>query len=176
MEVKEYQKAVTDFADKKANFEFTNKGKHHAEIVVANLIKTAEKELLIYSGSLNKDVANNSYLVKTLNQFLESGKKLRLIVDSLPPEQERSEALKQILVSENNPLRDVRIKEDIDQSFANKLSDMFSDKQAHHFMVADGRAYRLEIDAEEYKAICNFNDEKIASTLKNLIDQYFKKQ
>ena len=169
----DYKKAVIDFSNNKKDFQFTNKGEQHAAIVVANLIRTTDNELRIYSGKLNRDVANDKYLVKMLNSFLESGKILYLILDEMPSDEEISESLRQIIESSENPLRNVAIKIDTDSLFKEKLAKIFTDEKPHHFMIGDNLSYRLEIDAEEYKAICNFNNIKIVTTLKKQFDEFF---
>jgi len=169
----EYKKAVVEFADSKKDFQFTNKGEKHASIVVANLIKTTDKVLRIYSGEMSRNVANDSYLIKMLNIFLESGKELYLILDTMPNEEEISESLKQIISSENNPLRKVKIKIDENNKFKEHVSKVFTDELSHHFMLSDDLSYRIEIDAEEYKAICNFNDKETVKVLQNIFDTFF---
>lgn len=173
MDIKEYQEAVKYFSDNQENFEFTNKGIHHATSVVSNLIRTTKNELLIYSGNINKDVANDPHLVKVLNAFLESGKSLRVVLDNMPSDEEKSESLKQIIASIKNSKRDVILKVDTEKVFFNGIKDLFKDGEAHHFMVADGMAYRFEIDALQYKAICNFNDVKIAGDLAKAFNSLF---
>lgn len=175
MDIKEYQEAVRYFSDNQENFEFTNKGVHHAASVVSNLIRTTKNELLIYSGNMNKDVANDTHLVKMLNTFLESGKTLRVVLDTMPTDEEKSHSLKQIIASVKNPKRNVILKVDTEKVFYNGIKDLFKDGEAHHFMVADRMAYRFEIDAIQYKAICNFNDEKIAGNLTSAFNSLFEK-
>lgn len=168
----DYTKAVVEFSDSKKDFQFTNKGMLHAAVVVANLIRTTKDELRIYSGEMNSDVANDRYLIKMLNEFLQSGKRLYLILDKMPNKNEMSESLKQILNSKNNPSRNVKIKVD-DGSFKKIVANLFTDNLPHHFMVADNSAYRIELDANEYKAICNFNDEDTVRPLKKIFDNFF---
>lgn len=174
-ELEEYQQSVENFSSSKENFEFTNKGKPHAAIVVSNLIRTAQKELLIYSGCLHREVANDENLVEMLQAFLKSGKTLKLILSQMPAEDMRSEALKNIITAEKDPAKDVHIKIDEDGKFSESARSIFHDNVAHHFMVADGAAYRLEIDASEYKALCNFNDSTIAGPLKDVFDLFFSR-
>ncbi len=169
----DYKKAVVDFSNNKKDFQFTNKGEQHAAIVVANLIRTTDDELRIYSGKLNRDVANDSYLVKMLNLFLESGKTLYLILDEMPDSDGMSQSLKQIIASKNNHLRNVKIKIDTNNIFKEKLATIFMDNQPHHFMLGDNLSYRLEVDAEQYKAVCNFNDTEIVASLKKQFDDFF---
>ena len=166
MDIKEYKEAVEYFSNSEKNFEFTNKGSEHAATVVSNIIRTTKEELLIYSGNMNRTVANDSDMVTKLSAFLGSGKKLRIVLDEIPDEEHRSESLKLILESQNDSTKDVIVKVDKNNIFADGLKQLFEDGEAHHFMVADGQAYRFEIDATQYKAICNFNDTTIAGKLK----------
>jgi len=171
--MEEYEKAVKDFADSKKNFQFTNEGIAHAAIVVTNLIRTTESILRIYSGCLHKDVANNKYLVSSLKVFLEKGRNINLILDYLPEEDEQSEALKQIINLEKNVLNNVKIKIDNNQKFSNSVATIFTDNLPHHFIVSDNLAYRFEVDAQNYKAICNFNNKEVAEVLIKTFDEYF---
>lgn len=174
MDIQEYKEAVEYFSNSEKNFEFTNKGIPHAATVVSNIIRTAKEELLIYSGNMNRDVANDQNMVEMMRVFLDSGKKLRIVVDEIPNEEDRSESLKLILESEYDLTKDVLIRIDENNIFADGLKQLFEDGEAHHFMVADGQAYRFEIDAKQYKAICNFNDTTIAGELKKTFNSLFE--
>ena len=169
--MKDYEKAVRAFADGKENFQFTNKGKKHASIVIANLLRTSKSECRIYSGKLNSDVTNDSFLVKALNEFLESDKQLYLMLDEMPDN--KSEALKQILNATKNKKRNVSVKIDSEGVFSKQIAPVFEDNVSHHFIVSDSLSYRFEIDAHEFKAICNFNDPNTSNILKTAFDTYF---
>lgn len=174
MDIKEYKEAVEYFSNSEKDFEFTNKGSEHAATVVSNIIRTTKEELLIYSGSMDRAVADDQSIVERLSSFLESGKKLRIVLDEIPEEENRSKSLIMILESANNSTRDVEAKEDKRNIFAEALKQIFEDGIAHHFMVADGQAYRFEINAKEFKAICNFNDTTIAGKLKKSFNSLFE--
>ena len=170
-----YKKAIEFYANNAENKEFGNKGADHAAIVVTNLIRIAKKELRIYSGNLCTEVANNNFLVRQLKLFLEDGKKLRLILDELPSEENRSAALKIILNSVDNPLHDVKYKVDKEDIVKTDQEANFKDNKCHHFMVADDNAYRFETDIVLYQAFGNFNDQKVANKLINIFDTFFEK-
>lgn len=175
MDIKEYREAVEYFSNTEKDFEFTNKGSEHAATVVSNIIRTTKEELLIYSGNMNRAVANDHEMVTMMQNFLESGKKLRIVLDEIPNEENRSDSLNLILEYANNRPGEVIIREDTENIFSNGLKELFKDGIAHHFMVADGQAFRFEIDAEQYKAICNFNGTEIAGKLKNAFVTLFDK-
>jgi hypothetical protein len=170
----DYKKAIKFYADHNENFEFGNKNAEHASIVISQLFQFAKEEILIYSGTLNSQVTNNSHLIKQVNKYLESGGKLRLILDQLPEKDARSEVLKQIIQSVNNTSRDVKYKVDTNNNFSQSLSALFSDKKAHHFMVADNVAYRIETDKDKYEAFGNFNDTKVAMLFSQKFIEFIK--
>lgn len=174
MDIKEYKEAVEYFSNSEKNFEFTNKGKDHAATVVSNIIRTTKEELLIYSGNMNRAVANNTSMVKILAEFLDSGKKIQIVLDEIPDEEDRSDSLNLILAARDDSTKDVTVKIDTNHVFSDGLKELFEDSESHHFMVADGQAYRFEIDAEQYKAICNFNDTTIAGELKKSFCSLFE--
>ncbi len=170
----DYKKAIKFYAENNENFEFGNKNAEHASIVISQLFKFAKEEILIYSGTLNSDVTDNSNLIKQVNKYLESGKKLYLILDELPSESNMSEVLKQIIESVNNPSRNVKYKVDSENKFSQSLITLFHDKKPHHFIVVDKVAYRIETDKNKYEAFGNFNDSKIATLLSNKFINFFQ--
>ena len=160
-----YKKAISFYAENNEDVEFGNKNAEHAAVVVAQLFHFAKNEILIYSGTLNGDVTNDTNLNKNVSKYLESGKKFRLILDECPAAENQSTILKKVLNSVKDHTKDVKCIIDEDSSFKESLCNVFSDKQSHHFMVADSVAYRLETDKEKYEAFGNFNDPKIATLL-----------
>lgn len=170
----DYKKAIKFYAENNENFEFGNKNSEHASIVVSQLFQFAKEEILIYSGKLNSDVTNDSNLIKQVNKYLESGKKLRLILDELPSVNNRSEVLKQIIESVDNSSRNVKYKVDSENKFSQSLVPLFHDKQPHHFIVADRIAYRIETDKNKYEAFGNFNDSRIAVLFSNKFVNFFQ--
>ena len=49
------------------------------------------------------------------------------------------------------------------------------EKMPPHFMVADGQAFRLEMDDAKAEAVVNFNEPKIAATLSGIFDSLVEK-
>lgn len=170
----DYKKAIKFYAQNNENFEFGNKNAEHASIVVSQLFQFAKEEILIYSGTLNSDVTSDSNLIKSVNKYLESGKKLRVILDELPNEGNHSPVFTQVINSIKNPLRDVKYIVDEENKFAESLKDKFADKEAHHFIVVDKSAYRIETDKHKYEAFGNFNDKNIAGIFHKKFIDFFQ--
>jgi hypothetical protein len=168
-----YKKAIKFYAEHNENFEFGNKNAAHASIVVSQLFQFAEEEVLIYSGSLNSDVTSDENLIEKLSLYLNTDRKLSIVLDNLPALENQSIILKKIIAKAEYS-NQVQLVEDKDNAFANSLKVLFKDGKSHHFMVVDKKAYRIETDEEKYEAFGNFNDEKIATLLYNSFKSFLK--
>ena len=111
----------------------------------------------------------------SFNKYIESRRELKIILERIPDKVDQSHALKRVLELENNPNFNVYIKI-ADQGFIDLLKSRFQSGNPYHFTISDSRAFRVEIDAHKYKAICNFNNEKIASKLEQVFDSYFDRK
>ncbi len=165
--MKDYERAVSFLAQKKENFPFPNKGADHAAVVVSNILKYAQESVRMFSGALEGEVAQNKNVIKELVKFVERGGKLKILIEREP--------------SENSPLFN-RVKElekaynttiikNAPQEFIDEMRKIFG--EIYHFIVADGKSFRIETDTNDYKAICNFNDPEIAESLERLFDKYY---
>lgn len=170
--MKDYNKAVSYLAANLVNSEFPNKGPQHAAIVLTNLLRSAKQEFRIFSGTFNGDVTRDRHFMKELDNFLLSGKKFYLFLEEIPGDDEMSPALRKIIDYSKNPALNILYKK-ATPDFMDELKTRFISGNAYHFAIADDRGFRVETDKEEYKAICNFNDEDISSKLKNAFDKYF---
>lgn len=170
--IDEYKKSVERLAQKRMNIEFDNEGYQHAAIVLESLFENAEKNVKMFSGTLNGDVASEIGFLKAFNKHIESRKELKIIVEEIPDKGHQSKALKRVLELQNNPSYNVKLKV-ADANFIALLKRKFQSGNPYHFAVSDSRAYRVELDAKAYKAICNFNDERIAPKLEEVFDSYF---
>ena len=165
---KDYKKSVNDFAEKKVDFLFSNKGNDHAAIVVSAMFKNAENYIYMYSGSLNGDVTAESEFLSALRKFIDDGKTLKVLLERTPVIENCSEALK--IVMEASGSSNVIIK-----VIGEEAKKEFKKKELRHFMIADGMSFRYEIDEEKYKAICNFNDIEMAKKLSDIFQKAFEK-
>ncbi len=170
-----YKKAIEQLAKNSTNIEFDNEGKEHAAIVLSSMIKNAKKDVKLYSGQLNSEVANNALFLNAFNKFIEAKFTIQVILEEIPNNTDgQSKALKRVVDLANNPVYNVSYKI-ADKSFRDNLSKLFHENKPYHFAVSDSKAYRIETDPKNYKAICNFNDTKITKKLENVFDAFFKR-
>ncbi len=167
-ELKEYREAIEFLAEKQEDFAYDNKGANHAVIVLVNMLKNTKNEFLMFSGTFNSDVADQKEFIEELQNYIESGKIFKLVLEKNVDT--KSEALQLIekLEKENENIKITNAKE----IFIEELKRIF-DNEVLHFSVSDEKSYRLEVGKEEFKAVCNFNDPEIAKELKRLINLNF---
>jgi hypothetical protein len=161
-EFEDYKKAVTSYARDRKSFTFNNKGASHASVVIGNLLRTAKKEIKIYSGSLNSEIYDLPEVFNELEKILESSIEVVVIVDSLRGVEE-SNAL-QLVREEANRFENVTFIVDQNEILATKEGE----EELSHFIVADKEAFRLEENAQEYKAVCDFNNKEVSGILLNV--------
>lgn len=167
-----YREAVEHMAATKMDNEFGNKNMQHAAIVLSTMLKNATESFKIFSGEFHSDVTHNPEFLKSLEEYLKSGKTFKLLLAKIPEEDKRSDALRMVIEYAKTHKETVFCKE-AEESFINSPQELFNGKIPYHFSVADNTAFRLEVDAQEYKAICNFNDQKIGKNLSDLFDKNF---
>lgn len=163
---KDYKKSVNDFAEKKVDFLFSNKGNDHAAIVVSAMFKNAENYIYMYSGSLNGDVTAEPEFLHALKKFIDDGKTLKVLLETTPVVESCSEALKIVMEASGSSNVIIKVIEE-------EVKKEFRKRQIKHFMIADGMSFRYEIDEEKYKAICNFNDIEMVQKLSNIFQKAF---
>ena len=165
-----YREAVEHMALTKMDNEFGNKNTQHAAIVLTTMLKNTTKCFKIFSGEFHSHVTDDPEFLAALEEYLKSGKTFKLLLATLPEEEKQSNALKMVIKYAGTNSKTVFYKK-AKESFITSPQELFNGKAPYHFSVADKTAFRLEIDAQEYKAICNFNDQKIAQDLSNLFDK-----
>jgi len=167
-----YRNAVKLLSENSVKNEFSNKGPEHAAIVLEYMLKETKNEIRFFSGSFDKTVTTNTSFIKELDKFLSSGRKFYLFLESLPPIAEQSPALAKVIAyskkSPNNIIYKI-----IPDEFVSELKLRFQSGNVYHYAVSDDSSYRIEIDKNNFKAICNFNDSDIALKLKEIFDNHF---
>lgn len=163
-----YRDAVEILASTNDTRRFDNKGHQHAAAVLEMMFKY-NNEIRMYSGTLNSDVTDDQNFMQALSLFLKAGKNLYVFLDNLPNEEERSNALKKVLSYSEKGNAIVKIATD---SFVNELRGVFGGN-VYHFSLGDNKAYRVEIDAENYKATCSYNKPEKVEILKQIFDKNF---
>lgn len=166
-----YENRIHEFAEKLDPFIFSNEGIDHAEIVFSEIYEHAKDSICIFCGNLSEQLTSRPKLFNSLSSYLDSGKELKLLIESRP--EEMSPALTKIIdASRKNSKIQCRVLED---SVGINSHFNFNDNKRVHFTVADKRTFRLEIEPENYKAFCSFNNFEIGERLTQIFNQYFEK-
>ncbi|MCL6103769.1 MAG: hypothetical protein M1292_14990 [Bacteroidetes bacterium] len=164
-----YQNRVHDFAEKSDPFIFTNDGIGNAVIVSKEIFDHAKENVYIYCGQLNKKLTSDQLYFNSLISFLESGKKLKVLVSEI--DGEYSPALQRVIekskVTNQVECRYLENNADINSHFT------FNGNNNVHFTVADNKSFRIEFDPKEYKAFCSFNNIEISGKLTSIFLKYF---
>jgi len=171
-EMDKYREAVEHMALTKMDNEFGNKNTQHAAIVLTTMLKNTTESFKIFSGEFHSAVTHDTEFLEALEEYLKSGKTFKLLLATLPEEEKQSDALKMVIQYAGTHDKTVFYQK-AKESFITSPQELFNGKKPYHFAVSDKTAFRLEIDAQEYKAICNFNDQKIAKDLNDLFDKNF---
>ncbi len=178
-----YEAAVEHLASAKENFDFPNKDNNHASIVISALIKYSQ-EVRFFVKNLDgsiadiKDSTNESRFINALREFLSIGKCMKIVVKEKmePKDEEQSEIFKFLKGAINDySTLDVRY---TSTSFASNQQNGLSvknegDVKDFYYMVGDKSSYRINFDRDNHKAICNFNNEPVASILVKNFDNHF---
>jgi hypothetical protein len=171
---KDYDESVEQLATSKINLEFDNRGAPHALTVISNLFKTTEKSIIMFSEKLNSEVADKDVFLSHLQNYLKSGKSFKLLLETLPSENERSEALNLVIKKSEEENSNVFIKKLSEEELSEMRSYFTNKDTAYHFIVSDERAFRIETDPVEFKAVCNFNNPEVAKSFTQLFYKFFK--
>lgn len=170
-----YDESVARLALKHADIEFNNKGTSHAVTVIKNIFSTTEMSVKMFSEKLNGEVADEPAFITSLGRCLASGVSFELLLEEMPEEDKRSTALKTVIKASEQPNSNVSYKV-ISKQLLGQMKEHFTNKEniAYHFIVSDGRAFRIETDPIGFKATCNFNDTNVAEAFTKLFNKYYK--
>lgn len=162
-----YRDFVDNLVKNKSNETFDNKGSDHAAIVVSKMLDIAERSIYFYTGSFDAQVTENIDVLSAIERVIKKPSiDIKVLIEEIPLEKNQSKALQKLIQAKKNQ-SNIEIKEVHNDNF-------LKENNIGHFLVVDNKAYRYEIDMNEFKAICNFNDNKnIAKNLQLLFLQEF---
>lgn len=161
-----YLKFVKNLSDLESKELFHNSGPDCASIVMGEIFLKATKTLRIYSQNMNGEVTNKPYYINNLMTFLKrEDSKIKLIVEDEESALSNSESFK-ILLGESNI-----DKVDIVYNKGNKPKT--GRGELFHFMTGDEKMFRLELDTQNHKAQCSFNDMEFTKALNIGFDKIF---
>jgi len=150
MNIDQYRTAVEALANEKPNKRFSNKGAQHAAVVVEQIFRGATDTVRVFSGSLSSDIYLQEPVKASIQQFL----------------QRPNTSLWVITQTAIDPATEAFIRRIATEGRVVVVSAPESARElGNHFMVADGRAYRFEVDGKNREAVVNFNEPGIATAL-----------
>ena len=163
-----YKKMVEAAFKEKADFYIFNSTKEHAEIILKNIIESAETEILFFTGCdesfFSKDNGIVAALVKKSKKV-----KVKLIQDG-----DTTEGFHKELQAAGNNLQLYRLENKFDSVDLGTLIPRTGYDKVKHFMVADGHAFRAEIPHKPgesiVQAIASPNNPNVAKPLAKLFD------
>lgn len=142
----------------RSNEVIKNKNKAFAGIIFAELVKSAKKQVNIYSNALNIDVI--SYYVKELLTFVAKGGNLTIICENEPIKDNPIFVLDKIF-----KVLSIKDAGKIQLYFNVGQKMNFHNGNHYHFATFDNTGYRLETDIESRRADACFNDPETTSDL-----------
>lgn len=167
-----YRNAVEFYASTNSEEVFDNLGPMHAANVLEKIFKYSKNEIYMYSGFLDKEVADDKDLIRELINYIKNKNKIFLLLEKFPNESEKSNFFK-ILYKESLVNSNIIIKV-APESFKDELKKIFKSGKALHFTVTDNFAFRIETDIDKFKAKCSFNHKEYSDILLKTIRKYFK--
>lgn len=162
MQIDRYQEVVQRLAKEKIDSRFSNKGPEHARVVVETMFRHASSSVNLFTGCLNKDFYTSEPVLESLKDFLARTKGALTIICASTPDSDTVSVIKQ---SEFGSNVQIRVLSPAEAGTGNHVQ--------HHFMTADGVAYRLEVNDAAREAVVNFNEPAVAMTLNNWFDAQF---
>lgn len=155
-----YDKFVENLAKNHVAQVFTNQSSSHALSILRNVFKYADKEVNIFSGTLDSCVYNDKELISAAENFLKTKHGIVRVLLQGDVAHSRKDVENDFLHVILSLGGDIKLAQD-----DNPLKNV-----DNHFLVADSKAYRVELDVNERSAVCNFNDESLGTQLKNVFN------
>ena len=175
MQLNEYHKAIINLAATGSAAVFDNKGVDHAALVMSTIFDNSKSHVRIYANNMKGDISNKDAYRNSVLKFLESGKKLQIILDDAT----------HINISEGGAmntlsmlLKNFRQYSNFQvhiasEDFKKELTSKAKDKRLYHFAIGDSKMFRLELDASTHEAMCSFNSPKTAEVLEGVFENHF---
>ena len=177
-----YREFLEGLAKREKTGIITNKGKEHASILMATLLANTDKSLKMYCTGLLPDILDelNGAYWKVFQEFFKNREKLKSVkVEILVQDDHRAK------VEMGEPFKVLKMAQEIDPNYITiklikengkkKINDYlgFEEDINVNFSVFDSKAFRLEYDTKEYKAIGSFDDENRCKILSDIFDTVF---
>jgi len=165
-----YLDAVDNLAANKMSIPFESVEPNHAGAVLCSLLKYSNKEIRIYTHTLNGNIpGDNKNLKFELEEFLKQKRRLKIVVQT--PHNHPSKSFNELLEKYREYI-EVRIANEDFQKSIEKAC-----KNEVFFAVNDESSYRIETtdtEKSKRKAIACFYDPPVAGNLSKVFKAGFK--
>lgn len=159
-----YYKIIDMAAEKSENLEISNRDAQHASYLIKTLFHYAEKEVCIFTGSLFEGVFGNHAIKEEAVKFLSKSPHVKLKVafqEDISKEKAAATSFLQYILTAPDKKGMIEIYN------ASKAFPCIT----NHFLIADGKAFRYEIDHETRRAMANFGDTENAQVLSEIFNK-----
>jgi len=146
---------------------FFNSGPTHASIVMSRIFKYAKDSVRIFCGGFNGAVSNDDEYLKYLDDFLQKGGKLKVLV-----EEDLSKGQGKIFRVLRNHKANVEVYQ---TSSRVTMNNGTGQPQRIHFTVGDDKMLRIETGVEDYRAQVNFGNTGEARVFIDLFEKLLPK-
>lgn len=169
-ELTHYKNSLLGLRGQNLDYTIGNKNADHAAISSSVIFTGTKKEVKIYSGSLNSNVADNDEFVSGLISIISKDIKISLIMDNYDPKN-ISKGLRVLFTFVEN-------KDNISIKQLNKeiLPILKKKGLSNHFIISDDKMLREETCPEKYEATVNFHttESDKFNTIFQLLNEYSK--
>ncbi len=163
-EIEEYRRAVEFFAETNSSDIFSNRGKEHATIVLANLFKYSKNNISILAQNLTSELTSRAEYRESLLNFIDkTNGKLKVLITESPDLGSYENSLLEELCRKGIKVKKLEKKNESIQEYIRNIN----------FTVGDGKMFRIETNLEEKIAECCFNNQKIAEKLEKIFDKLY---
>ena len=150
---KKYHKEIRKLFDENSNVIFPNSCVEHAIAILIEIFRHATKEVKIFSKELNPDAWLNSSLQDEIIAASSRNVDIKIAIQS-------------VSIADSNIER-------FFQTLSITVKTLCAPNVDFNFVVADGRMFRFESDANKYHAVAGANNPQIAKELKEAFNVFF---
>ena len=165
-----YSLFVRFLAENKINRDFLNSDEDKMLTVFTEMFRQSKKEVRIFAGNLCNESTNSEQYIDAISDFIEANGKVRILLNSFERDCALDSNLFRRLAFYKNAGYDVIVK---DTNMMPYITERGQQKYVH-FSVGDCSIYRVEIDTELRRAICNMHNETTSKALADTFDKVFE--
>lgn len=157
-----YKAHVERFFEEASPLVISNKDRDHAAVIVSALFKTATGEVCLFCHNLSQDFYSRGDVVATAVDAVARGVSVRILTQEEPEAIGFVTQLFKAAAGANSvQLRVCKPEAD-------------SCRLPYNFAVVDGKAFRIEVDRSDAKALACANDTKLAGQMLHQFNQMFE--